>query len=69
VLQRKLLTNASWCKGCGICVSFCPKQVLGLEQGRIVILKENDCIYCKMCELRCPDFAIYIEEREVETNA
>ncbi|MEZ4602819.1 MAG: 4Fe-4S binding protein [Desulfobacterales bacterium] len=26
----------SWCKGCGICVAFCPKQVLELDaEGKV----------------------------------
>lgn len=49
-----------WCKGCGICVAFCPKAVLELseELGKPVVARPQDCIQCGMCELRCPDFAI-----------
>ncbi|MDX2452106.1 ferredoxin family protein, partial [Desulfosarcina sp.] len=24
--------NRDWCKGCGICVAFCPKTVLELDE-------------------------------------
>ena len=24
--------NRDWCKGCGICVHFCPKKVLELDE-------------------------------------
>ena len=52
------------CKGCGICVAFCPKQVLGLsELGKVVILKADDCIACVQCELRCPDYAIFVDKK------
>ena len=49
-----------WCKGCGICVAFCPKQVLDFDETeqRPVVARPEDCIQCGLCELRCPDFAI-----------
>ncbi|WZL74936.1 4Fe-4S binding protein [Clostridiaceae bacterium 35-E11] len=50
----------SWCKGCGICVEFCPKNVLALKDDKIEIVDIDKCIKCGLCELRCPDFAIYL---------
>ncbi len=61
------------CKGCNICVHFCPKNVLELdEKNKVVAVRPQDCIGCHMCELRCPDFAIQVEECstvEVEEEA
>ena len=54
----KLVTKR--CKGCGICVNFCPKKVLEVtEVGKCAIIKdkEKDCIQCGQCEMRCPDYA------------
>jgi len=58
--NKSLVQNLQWCKGCGICVGFCPKQVLDIKNEKCVIARPDDCIYCGMCELRCPDNAIYI---------
>jgi 2-oxoglutarate ferredoxin oxidoreductase subunit delta len=59
--------NREWCKGCGICVALCPKKVLELdEQDRAMAVRPQDCICCRLCELRCPDFAIEIETIETK---
>ena len=60
--QFKHLIRENWCKGCNICVAFCPKKVLELRAGKVFAARPEDCIGCKLCELRCPDFVITIEE-------
>ena len=56
----RLVINSTWCKGCNICVAFCPHGVLGLADDKVTILREEDCTYCRECEFRCPDFAIEV---------
>jgi 2-oxoglutarate ferredoxin oxidoreductase subunit delta len=49
-----------FCKGCRICVEFCPKNVLTIENGKVKIADIEKCIKCGLCELRCPDYAIFL---------
>ncbi len=59
------------CKGCNLCIHFCPKQVLqpsseinakGYHFPDVVAGKENDCVNCEFCTMVCPEFAIYTLE-------
>jgi 2-oxoglutarate ferredoxin oxidoreductase subunit delta len=58
---KELVIERAWCKGCRICVHFCPKKVLDLDaDDKVMASRPKDCIACKMCELRCPDLAITV---------
>jgi 2-oxoglutarate ferredoxin oxidoreductase subunit delta len=60
----------NWCKGCGLCVEFCPTGVL--EQGpdgRVTVTHPERCTACRWCELHCPDFAIFVADIEPEERA
>jgi len=59
------------CKGCGLCVAVCPKNVLEISakvspKGYFpaVQARPEDCIYCITCCRICPDVAISIAEAE-----
>ncbi len=55
---------ADWCKGCGICVAFCPTEVFEKSDSGIPAIKNPDaCTGCRFCEFHCPDFALSIHER------
>lgn len=49
------------CKGCDLCITSCPVDILHLdEHDKIVLDDPGKCIFCGLCEARCPDFAIWV---------
>lgn len=57
-----ILVNAAFCKRCGICIYFCPTRVFDVrEDGLPLVARRDDCIWCGLCEVRCPDFAITLK--------
>ena len=56
------ITINHWCKQCGLCADFCPKKVFDYTAGHTpVIARPEACVGCKMCQWRCPDFAIEVK--------
>lgn len=65
--SAKITIEESYCKGCGICVDFCPKKIFGeskklSKSGASIpgIQNEGACIECGICEMLCPDLAISV---------
>ncbi len=69
--QVKVFGN--WCKGCGLCIAFCPRNVFvaGADGHPLVVYPER-CTACMWCVEHCPDFAISVqtvEEDQVRRDA
>lgn len=65
-MAGKIIIDIERCKGCGLCVTVCPK-------GRIIISKRSnksgyfpaevtniECTACAMCAIICPDAVIEV---------
>ena len=50
--------NLDICTGCGDCVEFCPAGIVGLVEGKAIIVRPEGCGYCIECETFCPAGAI-----------
>lgn len=58
---------ADRCTGCNICVKVCPTQVFEeVPKSPPRIAQQADCQTCFMCELYCPEDALYVAP---QTNA
>lgn len=62
-----ILIDRDLCKGCDICVKVCKPEGLKLVdapdkwEGAVVdMVAPDECTFCRLCELQCPDFAIRI---------
>ncbi|MBM6920931.1 4Fe-4S binding protein [Phocea massiliensis] len=68
--MEKFSINYERCKGCGLCVSVCPKKILMIDTARlnrkgynpVEITDRAACISCAMCATMCPDCVITIED-------
>lgn len=58
----EITINEEWCKGCSICVEFCPHNVLMMDGPYAKVENLESCTACGMCEIRCPDFAITVKK-------
>ncbi len=67
------------CKGCGLCIDFCPKEVLRVSDEvnkkgyRLPELVEEPekgkvCVACGFCQIICPEYAIWVEEKKGDST-
>jgi 2-oxoglutarate ferredoxin oxidoreductase subunit delta len=64
-VRGKVIIHAALCKGCGLCVNFCPRHTLVMggklnDKGyHYPVVDKDNCTACDLCGMLCPDFAIY----------
>ena len=68
--MAKLTFKTDRCKGCGLCVDACPKNLLVLAADKInkkghhpaELTDEAACVGCAACAMMCPDCVITVEK-------
>ncbi len=66
--MAKVTFNEERCKGCGLCITACPKKIIHFSDtinGKgfkpAVVTEMDACIGCASCALMCPDCVIEVE--------
>ena len=65
--MRYIVVETEYCKGCGLCISACPKHVIALSEEissrgyhTAVLTDAENCTGCCFCAQVCPDAAIEV---------
>lgn len=69
--RGKVSFNDEYCKGCELCISACPLNILGLKEKEInskgfhpaYVLHEDQCSGCANCAMICPDNVITVYKK------
>ena len=58
-----IIIDYDLCEGpdCAGCMDACPTDVFGVKDGKIVVVNEDECTFCKMCEDFCPAEAVKVK--------
>lgn len=63
----KIVIHEDLCKGCGLCINFCPQKILGVAKHLnakgyypATCIDEAKCTGCAICATMCPDVAIEV---------
>ncbi len=65
-MAGKIIINTERCKGCGLCITVCPKKsiVISTQSNSTGYFpakaNNNDCSGCAACAIMCPDAVIEV---------
>ena len=61
--RGQVFIYGKWCKGCHICVTFCPTGVLAMDSfgEHPIVIHPEACTACHFCDTHCPDLAIVVK--------
>jgi 2-oxoglutarate ferredoxin oxidoreductase subunit delta len=67
IMKGKIVINQSICKGCELCINFCPNKLISLGDKLNAIgylpasfNDSSECTACMSCALVCPEVAIEV---------
>ena len=71
-MSGRVTVDQEICKGCSLCVSVCPRNIMALDRKTLnskgynpaVCTDQEQCIACGFCGIICPDSAITVEREK-----
>ena len=73
-MSGKIKINSERCKGCGLCITVCPRQALAISRDSNTLghfpaeVISAECTGCSLCALICPDVAIEVYRQTGEND-
>ncbi|MFI3265339.1 MAG: 4Fe-4S binding protein [Rikenellaceae bacterium] len=72
-IKGTIIVDTQRCKGCGVCASVCPLEVLKMSvevnskgYNFAVMAKPDSCTGCASCGVICPDSCITVYRQKFE---
>lgn len=67
--KGKVTFNEELCKGCGLCITACPFNIVQLDKSKmnskgyylVHVTEPDKCTGCTNCATMCPDAVITVE--------
>lgn len=76
-MANRVTIDETVCKGCGLCIVACPKNIVEIDKGKLnekgynpaCVTDMEKCVACAMCAIMCPDSAIRVEKDNEKKGA